>query len=122
MKLHAVALLATAATMSVAACATHTSSAQSATTVHLSVHLGLFGGPARPNGRMAADNGPDPGAPITVQDATGHTWRVRTNDHSFAEFDIRPGRYVVNSPTCGDGPRHVLVNSDVRIQLRCDVP
>jgi hypothetical protein len=71
---------------------------------------------------MAAMNGPDPGAPITVKDATGHTWRVRTNDDSIAEFAIRPGRYVVNSPTCGDGPRHVFIQSDVRIQLRCDVP
>ena len=122
MKLQAPALLLAVAAFALSGCAGHVTTTESAPTVHLTVHLGLFGGPARPNGRMGLENESDPGAPITLTDPTGRTWRVRTDDNSIARFAIQPGRYTVDSPTCGHGPRHVMIRSDRRVQLRCDVP
>ncbi len=121
-KLSAVLIGSTVVALAVTGCANGQPAARSSRPVYLTVHLGLFGGPARPNGTMALVNGSDPGAPITVADSTGRTWTVKTDHASLARFQLHPGRYTIKSPTCGHGPRHVIVRVDRRVQLRCDVP
>jgi hypothetical protein len=90
----------------------------------LLVHIGLFGGPGLPGGGMADSNAPAPGAPVTVQNATGREWRAETGRSGVARFTIRPGRYVVTSSYCGHGPQRVAVKADrpARVQIRCDIP
>jgi hypothetical protein len=122
MKLQPPALLLAVAACASSGCAGQATTTQSAPTVHLTVHLGLFGGPARPDGRMGLENGPDPGVPIMLTDATGRSRRTQTDDNSIARFAIRPGRYTIESPTCGHVPRHVVIRSDRHVRLRCDVP
>jgi hypothetical protein len=92
--------------------------------VTLRVHLGLFGGPARPDGSMALSNAPDPSAPIVLTGRDGTTQTRRTHRDGIATFSVLPGRYTVESTTCGHGPQSVVIRANrlARVEVRCDVP
>ena len=89
----------------------------------LTVHVGIFGGPARPDGEMAASNEPDAGARILVTDRAGSTSSAKTDSDGIATFSLRPGHYTVSGP-CTVGARAVDVRSGpaAHVELRCDVP
>jgi hypothetical protein len=88
----------------------------------LAVHVGLFGGPPRRDGRMAASNAPDPDTAVSVMDATGRTWRATTGRDGIASVSVPAGRYTVSAP-CG-APRRVSVLASKRtyVQVACDIP
>jgi len=90
----------------------------------LLVHIGLFGGPGLPGGRMADSNAPAPDESVTVGNAAGREWRAETGRDGVAMFTVRPGRYMVASPYCGHGPQRVTAEAGRRsyVQIRCDIP
>jgi hypothetical protein len=90
----------------------------------LIVHVGVFGGPMRPNGEMAASNAPQRDARITVTDRSGHTWTARTNRLGIASFAVPAGSYQVHGPCEPTKPEVVAVRSGhiARVQVQCDVP
>lgn len=93
-------------------------------TVTFRVHLGLYGGPPRPDGGMADSNASQPDTPIVLTADGGKKLTHQTNANGVATFDVRPGRYMIDSPTCGSGPRSVVIRSVGTPQenLRCDIP
>jgi hypothetical protein len=90
----------------------------------LTVHVGVFGGPMRPDGQMAASNTPQQDARITVTDNRGHTWTARTNRSGIASFTVPAGRYFVHAPCGPVAPKGYPVRAGhtARVNLRCDVP
>jgi hypothetical protein len=89
----------------------------------LAVHVGLFGGPERPDGGMAESNAPQPDAAVSVRDSTGHTWRATTGRDGVATIPVPAGRYTVSSPFCA-GPQRVTVVRGQRahVQVACTIP
>ena len=92
--------------------------------VTLRVHLGLFGGPMRPDGGMAASNAPQPNAPIVIIASDRIRRTSRTDARGIATFSVLPGRYIVDSPTCGHGPQRVVIHPNLvaHVEVRCDIP
>lgn len=92
--------------------------------VYLTVHVGAFGGPARPDGGMALSDAPQPGVRITVTDAAGHAMTRGTDRGGRATFTVAPGRYVVASSECGPTtPRRVTVaRVPVTVNIICAIP
>ena len=88
----------------------------------LTVHIGVFGGPARPNGGMAVSNAPRADAAVTVTDPTGNQWQATTGRDGIARFSVAPGQYIVRTP-CGSAV-HVTVRAGevARARAHCDVP
>jgi hypothetical protein len=88
----------------------------------LQVHVGLFGGPARPDGGMADSNAPQPNATVTLVNGTGRKWTANTGRDGVASFSVLPGEYSVTSLSCG--PQSVTIRASQRayIQIRCDIP
>jgi hypothetical protein len=124
MKALVVWLLALNSVAGLAACtrADGASTVQRSATVR--VHVGLYGGPERLGGGMVLNNAPEPGAPISVTDMTGHTRTAKTDAAGVATFVVAPGRYIVNTPMCGHGPQPVTARPSrtAYVQVRCDVP
>lgn len=92
--------------------------------VVLTVQLGLYGGPYVPGRGMADVDVPQPDAPITVTNLAGRIRTGHTDREGVATFDVRPGRYVVDSPSCGPGPHRITVAPGrlTRVDLHCDIP
>lgn len=107
-----------------AGCASGTGSGSSASSATLTVHVGVFGGPLLPDGKMAASNAPDQGTPIVVTDRSGRTQRAKTGAGGVATFTLAPGHYTVDSPKCGSGPQSVAVGPGraAHVNAHCDVP
>lgn len=91
----------------------------------LTVHVGIFGGPERPDGGMAASNAPAANAPVVIADRSGVTERAKTDADGVARFFVAPGRYLVRSPSCGPARSQAVVvhgNHSAHLDIRCDVP
>lgn len=110
--------------LAAAGCSSDAATSAGASSVLLTVHVGLFGGPARPGGGMADSNAPQPNAPIKLTNHAGRVWSHKTGRDGIARFSMRPGRYTINSPTCGRGPEQVTLKAGhpVRVQIECDIP
>jgi len=106
-----------------AVCAACTASHPAPASAELQVHVGLFGGPLLPNGKMADSNAPQPDAPISVADRTGHMWRAKTDQYGVATVSIPPGQYTVSSSSCGS-PQRVTVVAGKRayVHVVCAIP
>lgn len=92
--------------------------------VTLKVHIVLFGGPPRPDGRMALSNAPEPDVSVTVANQAGRRWTVQTDQDGVATFSVHPGNYTLQSPACGPvSSRQIAVKADDRayLAIRCDV-
>jgi hypothetical protein len=115
--------LSVATVLLVAGCAGKSAGSPSAAG-RLVVHIGMFGGPANPNGQMALSNAPAVGKLITATNSAGRQWQARTDARGRATFDVPAGRYTVVSSYCGRGPQHVHLrpNATARVQIQCDVP
>jgi hypothetical protein len=124
MKPLVVLLLALNSVAWLAACARAGGAASAPPSATVRVHVGLYGGPEQPGGGMALNNAPEPGAPISVTDMTGHTRTAKTDAAGVATFVVAPGRYIVNTPMCGHGPQPVTARASrtAYVQVRCDVP
>jgi hypothetical protein len=111
------------AIVALAGCASHGSGAAGGPTSTLTVHVGVFGGPMLPDGKMAASNTPRTGAQIVVTDASGHSRQARTNGDGVATFSVAAGRYTLHAP-CEPGLRAVRVrpNHAAHVEVHCDVP
>ena len=107
----------------VTGCASSGGGAAAGPSTKLTVHIGIFGGPAGPDGEMAASNEPDAGARIVITDRAGNTQRAKTDADGIATFSVRPGYYSVSGP-CTVGTRSVTVRSNraAHVELRWDVP
>ena len=90
-------------------CASSRTGADTAATT-LTVHIGVFGGPARPNGGMAVSNAPRAGAAVTVTDGSGNQWHATTDRDGIARFSVAPGQYAVHDP-CDFRDHHVTVRA-----------
>lgn len=90
----------------------------------LIVHIGLFGGPARPGGGMALSDSPAENENVTAVNAAGDKSVARTNADGVATLTLTPGKYTVFSTYCGTGPRHVVLATGqiVRVQIDCPAP
>jgi hypothetical protein len=125
-KVHLVAT--TAATVLTACTSGHSgpagSSSRSAVYLgRLAVHIGLFGGPARPGGGMAASNAPQPNAIVIATDDAGRKWSARTGQDGVASLSLPIGRYTVSSTSCGS-PQRIAVETGKRAyaQIACAIP
>lgn len=96
----------------------------SAALATLTVHIGLFGGPARPGGGMALSNSPAENENVTAVDAAGSQSRTRTDANGVATLSLAPGRYTVFSTYCGTGPHRAVLsaNRTTRLQIDCPIP
>lgn len=90
----------------------------------LTVHIGLFGGPARPGGGMALSNNPAQGENVTAVDAGGRKSVARTDADGIATMRLAVGRYTVFSTYCGTGPHHLMLTEHrtTRVQIDCPIP
>jgi hypothetical protein len=90
----------------------------------LTVHIGLFGGPARLGGGMALSNSPAQNENVTAVDAAGVRSRTQTDANGVAMLSLAPGRYTVFSTYCGTGPHRVVLsaNRTTRVQIDCPIP
>jgi hypothetical protein len=106
-----------------AGCSSQSGGDAAARTETLTVHVGVFGGPPRPDGGMAVSNAPRSGASIVVTDSGGHSRRAKTDGNGVATFSVAAGRYTIHAP-CEDGPQHVQVGSNhpAHVEVHCDVP
>lgn len=86
--------------------------------VDLTVRVGLYGGPVKPDGTMGLVNAPAQGVKVTVTGAT--TISTTTGPAGLAVFPVAPGRWTVTS-TCGN-PQTVDVVGPVVAAIQCDVP
>jgi hypothetical protein len=86
------------------------------------VHVGLYGGPARPSGAMALSNAPAADQTVTAVDAAGHRFAVRTNGDGNAVLRLPPGRYTI-STSCGQ-VHHLVASVDraIPVRIACVVP
>ena len=102
-------------------CASSRTGADTAATT-LTVHIGVFGGPARPNGGMAVSNAPRAGAAVTVTDGSGNQWHATTDRDGIARFSVAPGQYAVHDP-CDFRDHHVTVRAGkvAHVDAHCDV-
>ena len=91
----------------------------------LIVHVGMFGGPMRPDGHMAASNAPAVGEQVVAVAVgrAGRRYTGTTGADGLATLRLPAGRYRVGSGYCG-GPRTVTVpvGGSARVDIRCDVP
>ncbi len=90
----------------------------------LTVHIGLYGGPLRPDGRMALSNSPAANENVTAVDAEGRRSTAPTDADGVVTMRLAPGRYTVFSTYCGTGPHHVVLTADrsARVQIDCPIP
>jgi hypothetical protein len=88
--------------------------------IELTVQVGLFGGPMRPDGTMAEVNAPAQGIAVTVTGAGSVIVRRTTGPDGTAVFHVAPGRWTVSS-TCGN-PQTLDVPQSVVASVQCDVP
>jgi hypothetical protein len=117
------------ATILIASCilagCTHTRTSGNGTlTATLTVHIGLFGGPAKPDGEMALSNSPADGENVTALDARGGTHLARTDATGTATMPLAPGKYSVFSTYCGTGPQHIELTAhrSAHVQIDCPTP
>lgn len=124
MRFFALVLCCLAASAVIAGCASSQQHDAALRAPTLDVHIGLFGGPAQPDGGMADSNAPEPNARVIVTNGAGRDWRASTGAGGVARFFLRPGRYLVTSPTCGHGPQHVVVRAGrlAHVQIQCAIP
>ena len=88
----------------------------------IAVHVGLFGGPLRPDGGMAESNAPQPDATVTVLDDSGRRWSAKTGQDGVASVSVPAGQYTVSS-VCGSPQRvTVLAGKRAYVQLTCAIP
>jgi hypothetical protein len=88
----------------------------------LRVHVGMFGGPARPNGGMALQDSPASGENVTAVDDAGDEFTALTDAQGVAVLHLRPGRYTVYSTYCGPHSAIALPTGQVRrVQIGCQV-
>lgn len=89
----------------------------------IAVHIGLFGGPVRTDGKMALSNTPQADATVHAVGTNGRTWRSRTGRDGVATLVVPAGHYVISSSFCGV-PQNVVVTAGerARVQISCPVP
>jgi hypothetical protein len=128
---HPITRLAAAATLipgllGLAACSSGHAGGAAVTRPHarLEVHIDLFGGPVRPDGRSALSNSPVPRVRIIAIDASGARRSALTGSDGTAGFDLPIGRYTVVPHYCGETRHHVAVAAGhtARVQIACPVP
>jgi hypothetical protein len=92
--------------------------------VALTVHVGLFGGPARPDGGMAMSNSPAERVNVTATSAAGRTSTAMTDASGRATLHLAPGRYAVFSTYCGPGPQTISLSAGepAQLQIICPIP
>ncbi|HZC72534.1 MAG TPA: carboxypeptidase-like regulatory domain-containing protein [Jatrophihabitans sp.] len=90
----------------------------------LTVHIGLFGGPAKPGGGMALSNSPVANENVTAVNAAGRQVTAQTDADGVATMTLRPGRYTVFSTYCRVGTHHAVLaaNKAAHVQIDCPVP
>jgi hypothetical protein len=91
-------------------------------TATLTVHIGLFGGPAKPAGEMALSNSPADGENVTALDARGGMHLARTDATGTATMQLAPGKYSVFTTYCGTGPQHIELTAHRRAHVEIDCP
>jgi hypothetical protein len=89
----------------------------------LAVHIGLFGGPLKPDGTPALSNSPQADATVIAIDRDGHRRSALTGRDGVATFSVPEGQYTVSSSFCG-APHHVAVKAGERahVEIVCPVP
>jgi hypothetical protein len=105
------------------ACARGSSGTHGASQAKLTVHIGLFGGPMRPNAGMALFNSPAQGANVTAVDSRGSKHVARTDGNGMATMLLESGAYTVYSTYCGTGPHQVVLTAGqvTRVRIDCAV-
>lgn len=88
MKPLVVSLLLLNSVAGLAACTRAADAANVQRSATVRVHVGLYGGPARPGGGMALNNAPEPRTPITMTDMIGHTRTAQTDAAGVATFVV----------------------------------
>ncbi|HEV7207031.1 MAG TPA: hypothetical protein VGN18_20685 [Jatrophihabitans sp.] len=100
-----------------------TSRPDSAATGVLSVRIAIYGGPMRPDGRMAMNGQAAKRQPVLLRDARGRVWHGSTGEGGTAVFTVPAGRYRVSSSYCGIPTSVTLAAGTSRpVALQCDVP
>lgn len=114
----------TSATIPLTGCASSGGAAGAGSTSSiLDVHVGVFGGPLLPDGKMAASNAPRAGATVKVSDGAGHRWTATTGQNGIASMTVPAGRYTVTSSSCGPAQHaNALAGKTSYVQIQCDVP
>lgn len=90
----------------------------------VTVHIGLFGGPPKPDGEMALSDAPAAGQNVTAMDSQGRAHVVRTDARGTATMLLPPGAYTVFSTTCGAGRQRIelTVGGSAHLQIVCAIP
>jgi len=104
--------------------ADHGRGSGSASLAGLTVHIGLFGGPARLGGGMALSHSPAQMENVTAVDEAGHEFVAQTDEYGVATLHLAAGPYTVFSTGCGDGRHHVVLTTTriTRVQIHCAIP
>jgi hypothetical protein len=89
----------------------------------LRVHIGLFGGPATLDGKMALRNSPAPNENVTAVNEVDQESTGLTDADGVATMNLAPGRYSVFSTYCGGSTSIALVaNKTSRVRIDCPIP
>jgi hypothetical protein len=124
------AVAATAVVVAIAACTSARqlngpSNLTGTTGVTLTVEVGVYGGPPRPDGAMAVSNAPVAHDKVIVSDLAGRKRSAITRADGTARLDLPPGRYTVLSTSCGPTsgqPVTLAAGKPAYLQIVCSVP